>query len=389
MAAMAALAVAGCAGGAPGLTIAPSAALPTPTVTIASPSTSRPSPAVVATPSPGQFALTGSMATGRDAPTAALLQDGKVLVVCGTSDGSAELYDAASGTFDETGALTAIRTTGATATALRNGRVLVTGGNDRTMAQPLASAELYEPSGGTFTATGSMHSARAENAAVLLGDGRVLVLGGLDAAGTPLASAELYDPTSGKFTPTGSMHYPRLSPAAAVLRDGRVLVVGGSGSGGVGDRAPSTAELYDPAAGKFVLTGSPKAARHSGQTGTLLADGRVLVAGGNGSDTQEIPLKTAELYDPASGTFAATGSMAIPRDGHSATALRSGEVLVVGGADESAELYDPSTGQFGATGSAVVARSFQASLLLNDGRVLLAGGATDPAQTSSAELYQP
>jgi hypothetical protein len=267
--------------------------------------------------------------------------------------------------------------------------VLIVGGNDRTMAQPLASAELYDPSSGKFLTTGSMHSGRASHQAVLLADGQVLVLGGFDAAGTPLASAELYDPTSGRFTPTGPMHYPRMSPAAVVLKDGRVLVVGGSGAGGVGDKAPSTAELYDPDTGKFVLTGSLKTARHSGHAATRLADGRVLVVGGNASDTQEVPLKTAELYDPSSGTFAATGSMAVARDGESAAALRSGKVLVVGGADRSAELYDPTTGKFGATGSAVVDRATATATLLADGRVLLVGGATDPAQANSAELYQP
>jgi WD40 repeat protein len=333
--------------------------------------------------------LTGGMATACDAPAAVLLRDGEVLVTCGATDGSVELYDPASGAFKQTGALTTIRTTGATATLLQTGQVLVVGGNDRTMFQPLASAELYDPSSGTFTATGSMHSARSGHVAALLADGRILILGGSDAEGAPLASAELYDPTSGEFARTGSMHYARADAAATVLKDGRVLVVGGSGASGIADKAPSTAEVYDPATGEFVLTGSPKGARHSGHTATLLGDGRVLVAGGNASDTQELPLETAEVYDPSSGEFTATGAMAVARDGLSATALGSGRVLVVGGADESAELYDPSTGKFAATGSAAVVRSFQAATLLGDGRVLLLGGAADPGQANSAETYRP
>jgi len=185
--------------------------------------------------------------------------------------------------------------TGHTATLLADGRVLVAGGGG---SVTLATAELYDPGTGSWTATGSMSGGRILHTATLLPDGKVLVAGGADSIGetsvNALASAELYDPSTGSWTATGNMTQPRARHTATLLPDGKVLVVGGSGSGSGTDSLIS-AELYDPSTGSWTATGNLNEAR-TYHTATLLPDGKVLVAGGHGSSG---PLMaSAELYDP-------------------------------------------------------------------------------------------
>jgi len=291
------------------------------------------------------------------------------------------------GVFVPTGSMSVARDS-PSATLLPDGRVLVVGGLDAA-GTPLASAELYDPRTGTFSPTGSMSVARDYPSATLLPDGRVLVVGGFD------ASAELYDPRTGTFSPTGSMSVARSSPSTTLFPDGRVLVVGGQGP--VSSLASfASAELYDPRTGTFSPTGSMSVARGSPSV-TLLSDGRVLVVGGQSAGGTS--LASAELYDPRTGTFSPTGSMSLARSWLSATLLSDGRVLVVGGERTgaallslfaSAELYDPRTGTFSPTGSMSVARSSPSAALLPDGRVLVVGG-LDAGGTplTSAELYDP
>jgi hypothetical protein len=223
-----------------------------------------------------------------------------------------------------------------------------------------------------LTATGSMTTDGA-GPATRLADGRVLILTGY---GT---GAELYDPRTGKFSPTGSMHAARTGETATLLHDGRVLVAGGAFQVFVADgylfAAQSSAEVYDPSTGSFSPTGSIMTAR-SDATATLLNDGRVLIAGGgDGADS----FSSAEIYDPAKGTFSPTGSMTNARYGLAATLLRDGRVLITGGVNHAsattvAELYDPKTGTFSPTSSMLFAAADQTATLLSDGRVLIAGG---------------
>jgi hypothetical protein len=255
-----------------------------------------------------------------------------------------------------------------------------TAGSRTTSPTPIAIPRPSPTPG--FSQTGSMAKARDSHTATLLYDGRVLIAGG------PYSSAELYDPAAGTFSPTGSMTTARSGHTATLLSDGRVLIAGGDGF----DLA--SAELYSPAAGTFSPTGSMTTAR-SGHTATLLADGRVLIAGGGGVFSNAYYTDSAELYDPATGTFRPTGSMTRARSGHTATRLTDGRVLITAGRRGSylgsAELYDPATGTFSPTGSMATARESHTATLLADGRVLIVGGSVagvGPA-TASAELYQP
>jgi WD40 repeat protein len=324
--------------------------------------------------SPVNFVSTGSLATARNGHTATMLPNGKVLVA-GGFDGnsilaSAELYDPASGTWSATGSLATARAYH-TATLLPNGKVLVAGGGNN-------SAELYDPASGTWSATGSLATARAYHTATLLLNGKVLIVAGEgNSAPFVLASAELYDPASGTWSATGSLAVARAGQpsghTATLLPNGKVLVAGGGNSNSI----LTSAELYDPASGTWSATGSFATPR-SGHTATLLSNGKVFVAGGG--DGHNIFAST-ELYDPGSGTWSATGSFARARFGHTATLLPNGKVLVIGGGGSlgghvfgGAELYDPASGTSSTTGSPATARENHTATLLPNGKVLVAGG---------------
>jgi hypothetical protein len=145
----------------------------------------------------------------------------------------------------------------------------------------------------------------------------------------------------GVFARTGSMTVPRVSGShtATLLSNGKVLIAGGDGINNNSRVILANAELYDPAAGTFAATGSMTTVREL-HTATLLGDGMVLIAGGdNGANGLSFQtLASAELHDPEAGAFAATGSMTLPMAYHTATLLPSGMVLIVGG-DPVAELY--------------------------------------------------
>ncbi len=260
----------------------------------------------------------------------------------------------------------------------------------RTVVASPAPAPVH----GQVSRTTSMSVSRAAHTATLLPDGNVLITGGCVResceAGELSASAELYDPVAGVFEPTTSMTIARVGSSATVLADGRVLIAGGWS----GRQPTASAELYDPATGVFVPTGAMTTKR-GGHTEILLADGRVLLAGGfDGSQS----VASAELYDPASGTFSATGSMMVARNAHSAALLSEGRVLIAGGSSEraevlaSAEIYDVAAARFTQTGKMTAARHKHASVTLRDGRVLIIGGSDardGRGQYTSTELYSP
>ena len=291
-----------------------------------------------------------------------------------------------------TGGLSSIRS-GYTATLLPNGKVLVAGGEELLLpvggSQLVTNkAELYDPETGVWSATGNMAWGSVFHTATLLPNGKVLFVGGADGVDNWATDAELYDASTGKWSLKPG--WAAWIHTATLLPNGKVLIVGGGTPWGSG--------LHDPATETWSVTGSPQTARW-GHTATLLPNGKVLIAGGaRNSDVSyfsEYPNST-EVYDPATGTWAASGNLSAGRANHTATLLPDGKVLIAGGQIDvrgsytvlsSAELYDPATGTCTVTGSLIRAGSPDnphdtAALLPNDKVLFVSTG-------YGAELYDP
>jgi len=346
---------------------------------------------------PNTFVATAPLGVAQSGQTATLLSDGQVLIAAGGTT-NAELYNPATRSFAPTAKMP-LAVSGATATLLPNGKVLVAGGVHG--FHQVTSAELYNPVTGTWAATGAMHVARSGQTATLLPDGQVLVAGGgcnghaygCDAGSfeAALSSAELYNPATGTWARTGSMKSGREYFTATLLKNGQVLAAGGFNN--CDDDFCSdvaTADLYNPATGTWTQTGSMQGAREQ-HSATLLPDGDVLVAGGlneGGFCCSQFEYSSAELYNPASGTWTPTASMAVKHAGQTATLLPGGWVLVAGGGTPVAEIYEPGPGIWVSPGAMSTTRTHQTATLLPNGRVLMAGGdGPDGQPLSTAEEF--
>ena len=292
-----------------------------------------------------------------------------------------------------------------TTTLMENGRVLAAGGRLVLPEQPvelLATAEVFDSRTEQWGPTDDMNDARWDHTATLLPDGRVLVAGGF---GNPygaganaqpvLASAEIYDPANRSWTPTGSMGEPRALHSAVLLQDGRVLVAGGRTC----DQPPpvacnftfrsDSAEIFDPATGTWSPTDDLTIARHT-TSAALLPSGEVVIpagftSAGNGN--------TADIYDPGTGTFSASGPLNVARARQGAILLDDGRVLVAAGfgGGNTSEFYDPETDTWTLTGNVAAAARFNYYFAtLPDGTALIAGGQVPGVGiATSAELYDP
>lgn len=281
-------------------------------------------------PAARTFSATGKMGTARSAHSATLLKDGRVLIAGGFNGAyldSAEIYDAETGAFTPIAKMTMARN-GHTATMLADGKVLLAGGTG-TGWSFLSDAEIFDPSTNTFSKTGSMTAARESHTATLLADGRVLITGGhrdRRQAMTIYSTAEIFDPAKGQFSAAGEMAIKRHKHDAVLIGDGRVLIIGGSDERD-GNGKYRSVEAFDPKTGKFTNLGDMQMPRfkHIG-TSVLLASGKVLIAGG---------AARAELYDPETNKFELVeGTLPGYSSFATATLLKDGKVLIAGGYDE-------------------------------------------------------
>jgi len=342
----------------------------------------------------GTWAFTGSLNTARSGETI-LLPNGKVLVAGGWADNaplkSCELYNPATGLWSSTGSMNEGRTEFALV-RLSNGKVLAIGGrglNGDLEIITLKSCELYDPDTGLWGPIGPLAVERSMFCATLLANGRVLVAGGtyydtVNHNWVELNSAELYNPGTGLWSDTGSLKTARHGASGTLLSNGKVLVAGGNNIAFYPNSFLNTCELYDPDQELFIDTGSFKYGRAFAACG--LPNGKVLMAGGWGNGPpNNSALSSCQLYDPGTGTWSDTGSLHTARQEQRVVLLPSGQVLTFGGYGlsgalpydvilKSAELYNPSTGIWGYTGSLNTARVGPSGTLLPNGKVLTAGG---------------
>jgi len=334
------------------------------------------------------------MTKAREGQAAVRLDDGRVLIMggyipytgkcemaCALPDtASVEIYDPSTGKFSPNGSLAEPRS-GGEALLLNDGRVLVWGGNDEGNGD-LNSIEIYDPAHGTSVVVKPPADTQGlpfDPTVVALADGRVLIAGGRYYETQPPSNVTLiFDPASGGFSNGPLMAKPREGAMGTLLDDGRVLI-----AGGVEDNSgysTNNAELIDPShplsqSTLLVFQGYPA-------TSTLLSDGRVLVAevGPDDSGASCMTPAVSEVFDPTTERFTPVGPMNTPRSGSAAIRIQDGRVLFFGGVDSkcaavgTVEAFDPDSGTF-----QVVAKGFPnltdfTATLLNDGRILVAGG---------------
>lgn len=335
------------------------------------------------------WAATTPMSTARSQPSATRLSNGRVLVAGGVASGgvhsSCEIYNPTTASWASTGSLLTGRY-GHAAVLLANGDVLAVAGQ-RTNGLQLQSVERWSVTSKTWSAVSPLAVEHEGLTATVLTDGRVLVVGG------DSTTCELFNPATGTWVTTGSLAHRRRYHSAVRLNDGRVMVYGGEFVSAFIGYTTGTAELYNPASGTWstVAAGASRA-RHAA---TLLADGRVFVAGGlelvPGPDPS---LATAQIFNPATGLWSAAPSMAEGRTHATATLLSNGRVLVVGGQrsdstfSDLSQAFDPATGTWKApdTGGLVTGRAGHQATLLTTGSLLVTGGLGAAGALSSAEI---
>ena len=350
----------------------------------------------LASPAPGICVPTGSMSAPRSYALWGTLAAGGVLIAGGGKGlTSAEIYDPATGAFTPTGSLNVFRWSYPNSLVqLQDGRFLAAGGTDAACQTLWSSAEIYDPTTGTWSLTGSMGTARSAPILTGLADGRVLVRGGYGPPGSgacgvttenALATAEIYDPSTGMFSPTGSAASPRAAASSVLLPDGDVLVTDGESYGNSPFNA--TSEIYSPASGMFTWSGATPGAAGYGFD-YVLPSGKVLVSGSYSGGS-------ISLFDPGTQTFTPAPNDAISGGGGCGVRLKNGNVflatgLLDGTPTNQTEVYDSTSGTWIETGTMSTPRWVCTMAELPNGDVLVAGG-NDPSGTAlaTAEVCNP
>jgi hypothetical protein len=342
-------------------------------------------------PGSNTFTVTGSMNVARYNHKTVLLNTGQVLAVTGDVNGTntAELYNPATGKWTLTGSPAAFHE-GGSVILLANGEVLLAGGDEPLYSTTVftATAELYNPSTGQWSMTGSMTSPRRYQAAVLLPNGEVLVAGGQDPTFSSLSSVELYNPATGAWQAAASMHNSRSNAVAALLGNGGVLVASGFDySNGSFISSLTSAEVFNPSTAKWTSTASMPG---GGSQGSPLANGDVLVV-------------RDATFNPGAGVWTATGPFLRNTVGPStATLLGTGEVLMTGLRStyndtpslNTTVLYNFANNAYVAAAPMNSTRYSDAATLLPNGQMLISGGYRKGVgigllPLSTAELYTP
>ncbi len=328
----------------------------------------------------GSWTMASPMHIGRALPAAALLPDGRVLMAGGEGDSSTvEIFDPRSNTWRLAHPMSRPRAQ-MPAVVFPDGRVFVSGG---TLAPTLT--EIYDPYSDTWRTAAPMLQGRWYHTATLLPDGRVLVIGGLiSSGGQPTAKVEIYDPRSNTWQRLADMPRARRSATAILLPDFRVLVIGD-------DPAPA---IYDPRSNTWTsCPPSPLGIGRIWNTATMLNDGSILIAGGDGNrDT-----RMAEIFNPFTYSWSLAGQLVLNRFAHRAARLPDGKVMIVGGATLGSspqaipltEVFDPLTRTWSAGPSLPEPRKSASLVQFPNGQMLLAGGTDFHGYPTSTFLYTP
>jgi len=358
-------------------------------------------------------ALPGGMVVGRIGFAVTELVDGRYLITGGISYGgptdSAEVFDPASAGFELLHYHMSVARFAHTATLLQDGRVLIVGGFKEGLSDTLASAEMFDPATGRFDELSSkLNYARAEQGASILPDGKVLIVGGTDGI-APIASAEIFDPTTNEFSElSGSLADARMGfTVTPFVKDTNqyLLIAGGVGAEGF---ALDTAEVFNFSSMRF-----ENLAGEEGKTEKMLCaravhgavaldESRVLIVGGySGDEATGEPTSCVEIFDPnAAEPFNSAADLLQARSGFAISTLQDGRVLVCGGTGESleiigtAELYDPTLDAWTSAGTLIVPRTVSSLIPMPDGHMLLVGGNAsgnffEPKPVAAPELFDP
>lgn len=345
------------------------------------------------------------MAAPRAGHTATRLASGEVLVTGGVRahespprrETSAEIYDPASDTWRTVGAMHEPRSAHRAVLLPGSGMVLVVGGLDGPDVP-----ELFDPATETWIQTDPMSVSHHVGALVALPDGSALVLGGFAVEGGPTTRVERLDPATRSWTVVGDTVDASSYDVAAHLDDGRVLLAGREL---IPTGNTTSSEIFDPGAGTSSRTG-PQARPHSYCASLAkLADGRLLLTGGESEDPAAGPsrdafvpwLDVAELFDPTLETWRVTRPMTSDRCAHTTVTIGDGTVLAAGGwydtrafhVASDTEIYDPVSETWSPAGSMTTCRANHAAVVLEDGRVLVVGGEDHRGILASAEVYDP